>query len=93
MHEKSPLPDLSFEKALARLEEILETMTLPDTPLEEAVRLFEESDKLIKFSNECLERAGKRVEILMKSRTGELLLDAEGRPVTADFLPPLGSRS
>lgn len=85
--------DLSFEKALARLEGILETMTLPDTPLEEAVRLFEEADKLIQFCNERLEKAGKRVEMLMKTRTGELLLDAEGRPVTADFLPPAQSRS
>lgn len=95
-HSPSPpidLSNLSFEKALARLEEILETMTLPDTPLEDAVRLFEESDKLIQFCNERLEKAGKRVETLMKSRTGELLLDPEGRPVTADFLPPVGSRS
>lgn len=102
MHERLPMNDksttpaavnLSFEKALSRLEEILETMTLPDTPLETAVALFEEADKLTKFCNECLEKAGKRVEMLMKNRTGELLLDAEGRPVTAEFLPPLGSRS
>lgn len=89
----SDASDLSFEKALARLEEILETMTLPDTPLEEAVRLFEEADKLIQFCNERLEKAGKRVEMLMKTRTGEILLDTEGRPVTADFIPPVGSRS
>lgn len=85
--------ELSFEKALARLEEILETMTLPDTPLEDAVKLFEEADNLIQFCNQRLEKAGKRVEMLMKTRTGEVLLDAEGKTVTAEFIPPLGSRS
>lgn len=89
----SDVSELSFEKALARLEGILETMTLPDTPLEESVSLFEEADKLIQFCNERLEKAGKRVEMLMKTRTGEILLDTEGRPVAADFVPPVGSRS
>lgn len=96
MNQKSAfaIPEgLSFEKALERLEGILEIMTLPDTPLEDAVRLFEEADQLIIFCNQRLEQAGKRVEMLMKNRSGELMLDAEGRPVTADFMPPVGSRS
>ena len=89
----NPVEADNFEAAFSRLEAILECMNSATISLDDSLKLFEEADKLIQFCNERLEKAGKRVEMLMKTRTGEILLDTEGRPVAGDFLPPVGSRS
>lgn len=77
--------DLSFETAYARLEEILEKMNSGKVSLEESLKLYEEADKLITWSNKQLLQAEKRIEILVKNREGELVCDEKGRPLTQEF--------
>lgn len=79
--------ELSFEQAYSRLEQILERMNSGKIPLEEALHLYEEADKLIHSCNERLSQAEKKVEILMKNRQGDLALDEQGQPQRGSFSP------
>ena len=87
MKEKEE-PEVPFEKAFHRLEEILEKMNKGETSLEDSLRLFEEADRLLIGCNQRLQEAEKKVQILMKNRAGELVLDANGKPVVSDFQTP-----
>lgn len=77
--------ELSFEQSYSRLEQILERMNSGKIPLEEAILLYEEADKLIRACNERLSQAEKKVEVLMKNRQGDLALDEFGQPVRQPF--------
>lgn len=54
-----------FEKRLARLEELSETINNQDLPLEDALGIFEEGIKLAKNLEKDLEKLEGRVKILM----------------------------
>lgn len=54
-----------FEKRLARLEELSETINNQDLPLEDALGIFEEGIKLAKNLEKDLEKLEGRVRILM----------------------------
>jgi|GEM_PF-203651 exodeoxyribonuclease VII small subunit len=71
---------MSFEKAFERLEQILETMNAGKTPLEDSLKLFEEAEKLIRTCTGKLNSAEQKIEMLIKSRSGEVVLDAEQSP-------------
>jgi exodeoxyribonuclease VII small subunit len=62
----------SFEAALKRLEEIVRKLESGDLPLDGALDLFEEGIRLSRFCNTTLERAERRVEILLKDDSGQL---------------------
>jgi exodeoxyribonuclease VII small subunit len=68
----------SFEAAIKRLTEIVQTLERGDLPLEESLRLFEEGVKLSNVSQRRLDAAEKRVEQL-------LAVDEQGRKRTQDF--------
>jgi exodeoxyribonuclease VII small subunit len=68
----------SFEVAIKRLTEIVQTLERGELPLEESLRLFEEGIKLSRVSQQRLDSAEKRVEQL-------LAVDEQGRPRTAPF--------
>jgi exodeoxyribonuclease VII small subunit len=68
----------SFETAIKRLTEIVQTLERGDLPLEESLRLFEEGVKLSRVSQARLDGAEKRVEQL-------LAVDEQGRPRTQPF--------
>lgn len=70
----------SFEKAFERLEQILEAMNTGKTPLEESLKLFEEAEGLIRSCTKRLSSAEQKIELLIKSRSGEVVLDAEQKP-------------
>jgi len=80
-----PAASLSFEEALARLEEILERMNAGTISLEESLKLYEEADQLIASCNKRLNDAERKIEILVKNRNGELTLGSDERPVTQDY--------
>jgi len=82
MSQEAPL---SFESAYARLEEILEKMNSGKVSLEESLKLYEEADGLIAWSNKKLLDAEKKIEMLVKNREGELLLDLQGKPQMQEF--------
>ena len=81
---------MKFEEAYARLEEILEKMNSGKVPLDESLKMYEEADKLIASCSKRLNEAEKKIEILIKSRSGELVIDDEGVPIAEDFNTPQG---
>jgi exodeoxyribonuclease VII small subunit len=82
MTQEAPL---SFEAAYARLEEILEKMNSGKVSLEESLKLYEEADTLIAWSNKKLLEAEKKIETLIKNRDGELVLGPDGKPEKQEF--------
>jgi exodeoxyribonuclease VII small subunit len=75
----------TFETAYLRLEQILEKMNAGKATLDESLKLYEEADRLIASCNAKLNEAEKKIEILVKTRSGELSLDERGRPLTQTF--------
>ena len=60
----------SFEEALKRLEEIVQRLEGGELPLEESLRVFEEGIHLTRVCSDRLEKAEKRIEILMRDQRG-----------------------
>lgn len=76
----------SFEKAYARLEQILETLNSSQVSLEDSLKLFEEANSLISSCEKKLQNAEKKIEILIKNRDGSITQDAQGIK-TENFSP------
>ncbi|MGE3954588.1 MAG: exodeoxyribonuclease VII small subunit [Parachlamydiales bacterium] len=74
--------EIPFEKAFARLEEILERMNSGEVPLDEALKLYEEADKLIGLCSERLTCAEQKIEKLVKNREGGVSVGEDGNPLT-----------
>lgn len=69
---------LSFEKALAELETIVQRLERGDVPLEESVTIYERGEALKRRCDELLRQAEARVE--------KITLDASGRPAGTEPL-------
>lgn len=63
---------MTFEKALARLEEIVRSMESGSAPLDASLSLFEEGVGLVKFCTGELDKAEQKVKILQKGANGEV---------------------
>ncbi|MBA3602632.1 MAG: exodeoxyribonuclease VII small subunit [Parachlamydiaceae bacterium] len=50
--------------------------------LDESLKLFEEADKLITICNQRLNDADRKIEMLIKTRNGELALGPDLKPLT-----------
>ena len=66
------MTELSFEKALSELEGIVEQLEKGDLPLNKSLALFEKGVKMARFLREELDKAGKKVEILLRDEKGDL---------------------
>ncbi len=66
------MTSLSFEKALADLEGIVQKLEKGGLSLNESLALFEKGVKLAKYLREELAKAEKKVEILLKDKKGEV---------------------
>jgi exodeoxyribonuclease VII small subunit len=77
--------DVSFEEAYSRLEKILEKMGSASVSLEESISLYEEADNLLNLCNTKLDGAEKKIQILIKSRTGEILYGEDGNLLLENF--------
>lgn len=75
----------SFEEAFFRLEAILEKMNETGLELEEAIRLYEEADKLIATCGDKLSSAEQKIEMLIKKRSGEVEINESGCVKTTPF--------
>ena len=69
----------SFEKAMKKLEQIVQELESGDLPLEKAISKFEEGVQLSKFCSRTLDETEKRITILMQ--------DAEGNIIEKPFMP------
>ena len=63
---------MTFEAALARLEEIVRAMESGSAALDSSLSLFEEGIGLVKFCTKSLDTAEQKVKILQKDENGEL---------------------
>jgi exodeoxyribonuclease VII small subunit len=64
--------DISFEKAMEKLEEIVNSLESGDFALEEALKLYEEGVKLVNLCNKKITNVEKSIKILLNS-DGELI--------------------
>ncbi len=64
------MAEKKFEKAMERLEEIVQNLEGGDLPLEESLKAFEEGMKLAKFCSLKLEEAEKKVTLLIEENGG-----------------------
>jgi len=62
--------ELSFEAALKRLEEIVHKLESGEAPLDEAIRLYEEGDRLKQQCEARLAAAQARIEQIQFGRDG-----------------------
>lgn len=76
---------LNFEDAFARLEEILEKMNSGAASLDDSLSLYEEADKLINTCAKRLNEAERKIETLIKTRNGDLVMGDNQKPLTQDF--------
>jgi exodeoxyribonuclease VII small subunit len=84
---KNPIPPkteepVNFESAFARLETILERMNTSNVSLDESLKLFEEADMLITLCNTRLNDAERKIELLIKTRNGDLAVGPDLKPTT-----------
>ncbi len=64
------MANLTFEKAMKKLEEIVRELESGDQPLEKAIKKFEEGVQLSKFCSEKLDETEQKVALLLKDQTG-----------------------
>jgi exodeoxyribonuclease VII small subunit len=65
-----PIAELSFEAALKRLEEIVRRLEAGDTPLDQAIDLYAEGDRLKAQCEKRLADAQARIEKIQLGRDG-----------------------
>lgn len=65
------MAEITFEKALEELEDIVRTLEKGEIPLEESLKLFEKGITLSRTCSKRLEEAEKKVKILTMSQSGE----------------------
>jgi len=75
----------TFEKAFARLEEILRVMNDGKASLDESIGLYMEADKLIGSCGKKLSEAEQKIEVLIKNREGSVQMNNSGAPTTTSF--------
>ena len=68
MEEKS----MRFEEAIKRLESIASELEKETTDLDASLKLYEEGVALVRFCNERLESAQRKIQILSMAETGEI---------------------
>lgn len=64
--------EVSFEKAMQRLEQIVDLLESGEYPLEESLSIFEEGVRLVNLCNSKLENIEKSIKVLTNNQ-GELI--------------------
>ncbi|HPB59211.1 MAG TPA: exodeoxyribonuclease VII small subunit [Candidatus Saccharicenans sp.] len=80
--------EMNFEKALTELEQIVNKLEKGGLPLNESLALFEKGIKLARFLRAELDKAERKIEILIKNEKGELKpQEFEPEDLEADLNP------
>lgn len=69
--------NMTFEAASARLEEIVKILEQGSSSLDESLKLYEEGVSLVRFCNDSLDNAEKKIKMLVS--------DSDGKMVEKDF--------
>lgn len=67
------MSEITFEAAMARLEDIVRALEGGNAPLDTSLALFEEGVSLVKFCNQKLDAAEQKVKILQRGDNGTLV--------------------
>ena len=67
--------NLSFEKALERLQEIVAALDDPEKGLESSLELFEEGVSLSRFCRAKIDEIQKRVDVVLKESADSLVTE------------------
>ncbi len=73
MENKEKIENMTFEAAMARLEEIVRMLESGNAPLDTSLALFEEGVALVKLCNSKLDTAEQKVKILTNAGDGTLV--------------------
>ena len=76
---KPPAAELNFEKAMDRLEAIVEQMESGKLPLEDLIVRYEEGMNLVKVCQDRLTKAEQKIEIIARNNAG--------KPIVKNFEP------
>lgn len=66
------IKEMTFEAAMARLEEIVRALESGNAPLDVSLGLFEEGVALVKLCNNRLDTAEQKVKLLVRGENGEM---------------------
>jgi exodeoxyribonuclease VII small subunit len=84
MKEKEKKKDLSFEEAIAELEQIAEKLEKGQISLEDSILAYERGVELKKICTDRLMEAESRIEILTKGPEGTVKKETVSRKAKAD---------
>jgi exodeoxyribonuclease VII small subunit len=85
MSSKTKPAELNFEKAMDRLEAIVEQMESGKLPLEDLIVRYEEGMNLVKVCQDRLTKAEQKIEIIARN--------SAGKPVVKNFEPAAESNN
>ena len=71
---KPPAAELNFEKAMDRLEAIVEQMESGKLPLEDLIVRYEEGMNLVKVCQEQLTSAEQKIEVIARNNAGKAIV-------------------
>jgi exodeoxyribonuclease VII small subunit len=76
-------PEPSFEQSLAELEEIAAKLEAGNTSLDDSLALYEKGVVALKRCHALLDKAEKRIRLLVQNAAGGAVLQEAGLPQTA----------
>ena len=62
--------NIKFETALSELEKIIDKLESSETPLDEALKLYEKGISLVRVCSNRLDRAEQKIKLLRQSKEG-----------------------
>ena len=64
--------NMNFEEAVNKLEEIVRALEDGNTPLDRALKLYENGIALVRFCNEKLDSAEQKINMLVSGADGQI---------------------
>ena len=65
--------NITFESAIARLDEIVKLLEKGNSSLDDSLKLYEEGISLIRFCNNALDNAENKIKILTDDGSGNMI--------------------
>ena len=69
------MSELKFEKAMTRLENIVDELERGDLDIDKSLEIFEEGIKMSRLCSKKLNEAEAKIEKLTKGKTGDLITE------------------
>ena len=69
------MSEIKFEKAMTRLENIVEELERGDLDIDKSLEIFEEGIKMSRLCSKKLNEAEAKIEKLTKGKTGDLITE------------------